>query len=501
MKNIPRCLTLILLLCCATAEAQQIRSGITASPLTAQVNAGNLDLMFDMTASGIDIRCGGERILEFTLRNAGHRLVLPAVIYSGSLRYRYEQRRRLLSGSSSATPYHIYKGVKKKHSYTLEYRLSIPFEEWMAGAELVGREYTRDCSGYRHTGRDIVFAVLPARATTPPPVVVQPEAIPVSKPDPALFARLVHFRIPETEEIKMRASAVELHIGFPVNTIDVLPDFGDNRRELARADSLVRMLENDERLTINTINIRGYASPDGSYERNERLAQGRSLRFHQYLTNRYPGNLPIRYAVIGSVAEDWEGLIRMLEDSYIPGKRQALSIATDRSLLPDDKDARLKEIVRWSDNYGVIFRQMYPRLRRIELRVEYTVQNFNDDLARELIFTAPQMLSLDEMVRVARYQEPGSEAYRRVYEIAARYYPDDPVANHNAAAALLQQGYADAAWPYLNKAGEGPDAYLNLGTYWYIKGDTDRAAGYFDQAHRAGLEQGRLNLMIIRPER
>ncbi len=158
--------------------------------------------------------------------------------------------------------------------------------------------------------------------------MVQPEAIPVSKPDPALFARLVHFRIPETEEIKMRASAVELHIGFPVNTIDVLPDFGDNRRELARADSLVRMLENDERLTINTINIRGYASPDGSYERNERLAQGRSLRFHQSLTNRYPGNLPIRYAVIGSVAEDWEGLIRMLEDSYIPGKRQALSIET-----------------------------------------------------------------------------------------------------------------------------------------------------------------------------
>ncbi len=187
----------------------------------------------------------------------------------------------------------------------------------------------------------------------------------------------------------------------------------------------------------------------------------------------------------------------MIENSRITGKREALSIINDSRLSPDTKDELLQEIVTWSENYGIILMDMYPRLRRSELRIDYTVRNFDNKASRELIHTDPHLLSLDEMYRVARYYEPGSEEYLWVFEIAARHYPDDTVANINAAAALLQQGHADAAWSYLEKAGENRDSYINLGTYWYITGDMGKAVKYFNMAQEAGITQARRNLILI----
>ena len=54
---------------------------------------------------------------------------------------------------------------------------------------------------------------------------------------------------------------------------------------------------------------------------------------------------------------------------------------------------------------------------------------------------------------VAQTYEPGSKDFNDVMRTAVRVFPNNPTANLNAAIALLNEGKADAAKPYLDKAG------------------------------------------------
>jgi len=450
-----------------------------------------LDVSFTLDASGLDVGCNGQVKLEFVIEADEFQVILPEVIYSGTERYRYDQRRYALFGYYHTEPYHTYKGVNRKQAYALDYYVSVPYQSWMEHASITCNEYVHDCTGTYQVSDSLLVADL-----NPAPVYVEPE---VWAPDKTLFAELVSFLVPDVEEVKNRASMLSLHIGFPVNVTEVRPDFNNNSHELMRADSLVQSLQSNDIIDINSVSICGYASPEGRYDVNDRLAMGRSRNFKEYLVGKYPDNTYIRNAFISWIAEDWEGFGKMVEQSDIPAKQEVLAIVNDAAVAPDTKDKMLQNLIWWSNNYKIILKEMYPKLRRIELRVDYTVRKLNDNEARELLYTHPDLLSLDEIYRVARYYEPGSRQYREVYEIAARQHPDDVVANSNAAAALLQENNPEAALSYLEKI-KGQDASLvNYGAYWYIKGDLEKASAYFNQAKEAGIEQGTWNLRLINP--
>ena len=480
--------TTIILLAVFSAKAQDTR-GISIENPSIEITGETLDIRFNVKASNIDLRCDGQLKLEFAIENADRRLILPVVIYSGTTRYHYEQRRETLSDNYTPEPYRIYKGVKKNRSYELEYRLSVPYYTWMEHASITYREYTHDCSGDLLSGAGYLVADI-----NPAPVYVAPE---VWMPDTALMPNLVSFLVPEVEEVKARASMVELNINFPVNVTEVRPTYMNNPDELRRADSLLYVLNNNNLLDIRGVSIKGYASPEGRYAANERLARGRSEGFKTYLIRQNPYNEYIRNASTSWVAEDWEGLARLVEASDLSHKDEVLSVILDGSLAPDTKEQVLQKIGQWSYVYKPMLDNMFPKLRRIELRVDYTVDKLSDSQARELLYTDAGLLSLEEIYRVARYYEPGSRQYREVYEIAARQFPNDIIANNNAAAALLQEGNTDAAMPYLEKTANDPVSYINYGAYYYLSGDLERATEYFTMAKGAGIEQADHNLRLI----
>jgi tetratricopeptide (TPR) repeat protein len=467
------------------AHGQETGHGIAIANAKADITSEDLKISFDLRAEGLEIGSDDALTLEFAVEDSTHRLVLPVVAYSGNRRYLYEERRAKLSGDYPLPPYMVYKGVKSKEKYNLDYRISGPYYGWMEHAALTWYEYRHTCSGEVIVGNGVLVADL-----NPAPEVWVP--------DPSKFASLVSFLKPKVEQVKARAAMIELRIGFPVNSTKVLPDFSNNRHELVRADSLIEMLHSNELINIRSVGIRGYASPEGSYTANERLARGRSQSFKQYLVANYPANNYIRDAHTDWVPEDWEGFGRMVEQRDMAAKQDILAIVNDPEIAPDAKDKMLRNIPWWRDNRDYIQGIMFAALRRIELKVDYAVENLSDAQARELLYTDPSMLSLDEMYRVANYYEPGSRQYLEVYEIAARMFPDDFVANNNAAAALLQQGLGEQAYPYLQKMGMCKESYINLGAYFYVMGDLGEAVEYFNKAKDAGYEQGELNLQKLR---
>ncbi len=483
--------TVFLLASLPCANAQQTDKNINIERVASHIAGEMLEIEMTIRATGIDIPCNGQLSLELALESADRRLILPGVIYSGNQRYRYERRSAALSGAYHLEPYEIFRGIRKGREYLCDYKLSVPYYSWMEHAAITWREYMHSCAGETRLSDGMLVSDL-----NPAPEYVEPE---IWAPDARLFPNLVAFLVPEVEEVKARAELIELPIGFPVSVTEVRPDFGNNRYELGRADELITKLEGNDLLDIRGVHICGYASPEGKYAVNERLAKGRSEAFRNYLVKTYPENKYIKNATTTWIAEDWAGVERMVENSDIHRKAEVLGVIRDPALGPDDKERILQNVQWWSYVWKPLLNDMFPKLRRIELKVDYNIHKLDDNKARELIYTNPSMLSLDEIYRVARYYEPGSKQYREVYEIAAQQFPKDVVANNNAAAALLQTGDAEAALPYLEKSKGAPESYINYGAYYYINADLDRAVEYFNKAKDAGVEQASENLRLVNP--
>ena len=100
-------------------------------------------------------------------------------------------------------------------------------------------------------------------------------------------------------------------------------------------------------------------------------------------------------------------------------------------------------------------------------------------------------MSLNEFYLAAQTCEPGTDPFNEIFETAVRMYPDDEVANLNAANSAMQKGDLKSAGRYLQKAGESPEALYARGAYAMPTEEYETAAGYFRQAEKAGIRESR----------
>lgn len=93
------------------------------------------------------------------------------------------------------------------------------------------------------------------------------------------------------------------------------------------------------------------------------------------------------------------------------------------------------------------------------------------------------------MYLAAQTMEPGSDEYNETFEIAVRMFPEDPVANLNAANSSMSRGDLKSAGRYLEKAGDGPEAVYARGIHAALSGDYELAWELFSSADEAGIVQ------------
>ena len=130
--------------------------------------------------------------------------------------------------------------------------------------------------------------------------------------------------------------------------------------------------------------------------------------------------------------------------------------------------------------------------------IHYTVRPYNVEEAKALLKTRPQLLSLEEMYLVAQTYEGGSDEFNEVFDIAVRMYPEDPIANINAAAMELKRGNVDQAVRYLERSDKASAAAQNnQGVYHLLKGDLNQAEACFNKAKSLGSAQADGNLTEV----
>ncbi len=194
------------------------------------------------------------------------------------------------------------------------------------------------------------------------PVMIEPADTVEPVPMPDFHFKLVD--VPQGRILSEQLSGVA-RVQFGVNSTVLSRDLGDNSVELGSITSKMDSVRNDLGMEVVAVELTGYASPDGPYSGNERLAAGRVAALRDFLQQEC--SLPADVMSVSSVAEDWQGLRRAIAASTLTDRQELLDIV-DSGRSNDSKEAALR---RHKASWAGLMRDVMPGLRRTQFRIDY----------------------------------------------------------------------------------------------------------------------------------
>ena len=178
--------------------------------------------------------------------------------------------------------------------------------------------------------------------------------------------------------------------------------------------------------------------------------------------------------------EDWAGLKSAIEKSSLSDKAELISFI-DSDYPIEKRNDQLRKL--FPETYPYLLKEIYPGLRHTDYVVNYEVRKYTDiNEIREVLKTHPQNLSLNEFFLAAQSYKPGSPEFDRVFDVAVRMYPKDPVANINAAMASISRGDLTSAQNFLNQVGDSPEVNYARGVLAAKQENYDKALTMFKKA-------------------
>lgn len=355
---------------------------------------------------------------------------------------------------------------------TQRYEATIPYEPWMEGASVSLLRQDYGCCNDVEAERETVLV----------------------RQFSSVYQPVYLYERPEAEAVKQRALSGTAYVNFPVSKTVIRADYMDNRRELDKIIATIDSVKGDSDITITAISIKGFASPEGGYANNERLAKGRTQALKDYVSRLYRFEDDFIRATYE--AENWEELRQWVANSNMREKAGILRLIDGKG-APDSKERRLRQA--YPEAYRWLLAECYPSLRRSDYRVEYVIRQYSSpEEMREVLRTKPSKLSLQEIFIAAESMEQGSREYDEAFETAARMYPDDPVANLNAANSAMKRGDLEGAHRYLDKAGDSPKALYAKGVLAGHEGKYAEANQLLSQAKAAGVAEAEAEMAKLR---
>lgn len=389
--------------------------------------------------------------------------IFKPLVFAGKKRTKVIKRSDRLSGQMLEKQL-----VKSDVEFRFFVRLSAPAASWMNNARLVFLEEHTGCAA--------------CAIATDQYVVALPRL------EPYIPEYRLSYIVPEVEAVKERSLKYTAQFNYKPGRSELLPEFSNNAASLEEVKKVIHEVRSDKNLTVNTVSIAGYASPEGNYESNQLLSEKRAKSFADYLQRYY--DIPQALLQVDWKGEDWEGLRELVELSELQDRDHILSVLDEKEI--GERKKKLT-VLSGGETYRLLLNEYYPSLRRNELTLNFVVKPFNVEEAKEIFKTRPQYLSLNELYLLANTYSQNSDEFKDVFDVASRLYPEDQTANLNAAAVELENGLIDRAIERLENMNT-PEAWNNLGVAYAKKGDIQKAKDYLDKAANAGLKNALINL-------
>lgn len=170
------------------------------------------------------------------------------------------------------------------------------------------------------------------------------------------------------KRVKERPYSYKFSFTFPQNKSTFLWEYGKNADEVERLNKVVNDIRTNDLIVVRHILAAGYSSMEGGSVANTRLSHDRVESVNSYLDKKYRlgRDYPIYMSYVG---EDWKGLREKIAHSGMYRKEDLLAVI-DNNESPETR----KDLLRLFDNgvpYDILFTEVFPSLRRVDLVVEY----------------------------------------------------------------------------------------------------------------------------------
>ena len=261
---------------------------------------------------------------------------------------------------------------------------------------------------------------------------------------------------------------------------------------------LLEQINNDrEGLNLKDIEVSAYASPDGGYDLNDKLAAQRQQATEKYVQQQLKkAKLTDASVDAKYTAEDWDGFQELVKASNIQDKDVILRVLS----MYKDPQEREQQIKNISSAFRELADGILPQLRRSRMIINYETVGRSDEQIQQQLKADPKQLSVEEMLYAATLVD-NNNAKEDIYKATSEVYPNDARSYNNIASMEYAAGNLDAAQKYIEQAqkanGSLPEAAANLGLIALCKGDIQSAENYIAKATGAnGLAEvlGNLNL-------
>lgn len=237
---------------------------------------------------------------------------------------------------------------------------------------------------------------------------------------------------------------------------------------------------NDNTLTraLTNIEVSAYASPDGKFDFNEKLAEKRQNVSSNYLKKELKKIKMDADVDTKFTAEDWEGFQELISKSNLQDKQVILRVLS----MYEDPEEREQQISNMSEIYTDIKQSILPELRRARLIVNYEIIGRSDAQILEQFASDPSKLSVEEMLYGANRLVKDDATRQKWNETIAKQYPSDYRALNNLAQQAISKGDVNAAESYLKQAAQvsknASEVNTNLALMSLKSGDVAKAETY-----------------------
>lgn len=245
--------------------------------------------------------------------------------------------------------------------------------------------------------------------------------------------------------------------------------------------TLKNIKDDQHSLVLRNVDISAYASPDGAYNINERLAERRGEVAENYAkqqlrNQKLDGDVNMKYT-----AEDWEGFQELVSQSNLQDKDVILRVLS----MYQDPEQREQEIKNISTVYGDLAKAVLPELRRSRMIINYDVIGRSDQEILVQYDNDPSKLSVEEMLYAGDVLTKGTDYAEKILNKTTELYPSDYRAYNNLASLALAGGDVEKAKKFIAKAQSiNPSAgepNVNLGLMSIADGDFAAAENYISK--------------------
>ena len=213
--------------------------------------------------------------------------------------------------------------------------------------------------------------------------------------------------------------------------------------------SWIKESQLNPKIKINSIDIVGYASPDGVEDKNSNLSNERTKSARASLISLMKKAKIVGYSDTTNYTMQGKG-----ED--FDGFKEQLKLTTsiseaDKNLfirileMTKDPVQRETEMINLGKSYTELEKDVFPKIRRANIIVNYTENGLTDDEILQATINNPSILGVEELLFAAKNLTQDLNEKARIYQLAASNFDSDYRTHNNLGALNFSQNkIADA---------------------------------------------------------